>query len=76
MSKCTKDAQNVYAPLVMVSIWGRKRTLDNKRVYQNGSIDTRFDPPLLSLDSTFNKLSKKILKVTYVGYLYNHSCMC
>jgi hypothetical protein len=26
VSKCTKDAENVYAPLVMVSIGGRKMT--------------------------------------------------
>ncbi len=33
-AKYTKDAYeyNVYAPLVMVSIWGRKRTLPNKTV--------------------------------------------
>ncbi len=41
-SKRTKDAENVYAPLVMVS---RKRTLAGKTVYQNRSIDTSFDPP-------------------------------
>ncbi len=53
MKKCTKDAENVYAPLVMVSIWGWKRTLGDKTFYQNGSIDTSFDPPLFSLDNTF-----------------------
>jgi len=45
----TKDAENVHAPLVMVFIWGRKRTLTDKTVYQNGSIDTSFDLPLCSL---------------------------
>jgi hypothetical protein len=45
----SKDAENVYAPLVMVSIWGWKRTLADKTVYQNGSIDTSFDLPLCSL---------------------------
>jgi hypothetical protein len=35
----TKDAENVYAPLVVVSMLGRKRTLADKTVYQNGSID-------------------------------------
>jgi hypothetical protein len=34
--------------LVMVSIWGRKKTLADKIVYTN------FDPPKFSLDSTFN----------------------
>jgi hypothetical protein len=48
-SKCTKDAENVYAPLVMVSIGAGKRTLAGKTVYKNGSIDTSFDPPLFSL---------------------------
>ncbi len=43
-SKCAKDADNVYAPLVMVSIGGRKRTLASKTVYQNVSIDTIYDP--------------------------------
>ncbi len=47
-------AENIYAPLVMVSIGGQKRTLTGKIAYQNGSIDTSFDPPLFSLDSTFN----------------------
>jgi hypothetical protein len=53
LSKCTKGAENVYAPLVIVYIWGRKRTLVDKTVYQNRSIDPSFDPPLFSLDSTF-----------------------
>ncbi len=51
MSKCTMDAENVYAPLVMRFIWSRKRTL---AVDQNGSVDASFDPPLFSSDSTFN----------------------
>jgi hypothetical protein len=46
------NAKNVNAPLVMVSIWDRKRKLADETVYQNGSIDTSFDPPV-SLDSTF-----------------------
>ncbi len=54
-SKCTKDPENVYAPLMMVSIGARKRTLAGKTVYNDGSIDGKFDPPLFSLDSTFNK---------------------
>jgi hypothetical protein len=29
-------------------------TLAGKTVYQNGSIDTGFEPPLFSLDSAFN----------------------
>ncbi len=46
-SKCTKDAsKNVYTPLVMGLIWGRKRTFADKTVYPNGSIDTSFDTPL------------------------------
>jgi hypothetical protein len=49
-TQCIKDAENVYAPLVMVSIWGRKRTLADKTVCQNRSIYTSFDPPLFSLD--------------------------
>jgi hypothetical protein len=48
MSKCTKDAENFYAPLVMVAIWGQKMKHANKTVYQNGSIDASFDPPLFS----------------------------
>jgi hypothetical protein len=38
VSKCTKDAENVYAPLVMVSIWGPEKDI-SRQVYQNGSID-------------------------------------
>jgi hypothetical protein len=53
-SKCNKDAENVYAPLVMVSIGAQKRTLAGKTVYQNRSIDTSFNPLPFSLDSTFN----------------------
>ncbi len=34
---------NLYIPLVMVSIEGRKRKLADKTVYQNGSIDTSLD---------------------------------
>jgi hypothetical protein len=52
-SKCTRVAENVYAPLVMVPIGARKRTLAGQTVYKNESIDTSFDPPLFSLDSTF-----------------------
>jgi hypothetical protein len=52
--KCTKDAENVYAPLVMMSIRGPKRTLPGKRVHHK-RIDHSFDPPLFSLESTFNK---------------------
>jgi hypothetical protein len=37
-SKCTKDAENVYAPLVVEK--GRKRTLADKTADQNGPIDT------------------------------------
>jgi hypothetical protein len=65
-SICSKDAENVYAPLVMVSIWGRKRTLSDYTVYQNGSIDTSFDPPLFSLDLTF----KLVLIMTVVMCIY------
>jgi hypothetical protein len=43
---------NVYVPLVMLSILGWKRTFADKTVTQNGSIDSSFDPPLFSLDST------------------------
>jgi hypothetical protein len=42
VSKCTKDAENLYAPLVMVSksIGSRKMALAGNTVYQSGSIDT------------------------------------
>ncbi len=49
----SKDADKVYAPLMMVSIGSRKRTLACQTVFKNGLIDTTFDPPLFSLDSTF-----------------------
>jgi len=39
VSKCAKDAENVFAPLVIVSIGARKRTLAGERVHQNGLID-------------------------------------
>jgi hypothetical protein len=52
-SKCTKDAENVNAPLVMVSIGARKRTLSGLTVNKNKAINTSFDPPLFSLDNTF-----------------------
>jgi hypothetical protein len=51
---CTNDVEHVYVPSCVVSIWGRKRTLADKTVYQNGSFDTSFDQTLLSLDRTFN----------------------
>jgi hypothetical protein len=44
----------IHAPLVMVSIGARKRSLAGQTAYKNGSIDTSFEPPLFSLDSTFN----------------------
>jgi hypothetical protein len=53
VSKYTKDAENVFALLVMVSIGALKRTLAGKTFHQNGLIDTSFDPPQFSLDSTF-----------------------
>jgi hypothetical protein len=52
-SKCIKNAENVYAPFVMVSIGARKRTLAGNTVYKNGSIDTSFYPPLFSFENTF-----------------------
>jgi hypothetical protein len=45
----------------MVSIWGRKWTLADKTVYQNGSTDTSLDTPLISLDSTFGLFFKVFL---------------
>jgi hypothetical protein len=51
MSKCTKDAENFSAHLVMVAIWGQKMKHANKTVYQNGSIDASFDPALFSQDT-------------------------
>jgi hypothetical protein len=53
-SKCTKDADKVYAPLGMVSIGARKRTLPSQTVYKNRSIDTSFGPPMFSLDRILN----------------------
>jgi hypothetical protein len=50
-SKCTKDAENVFDPLVVVSIGAGKRTLAGKTIYKNGSIVTRPDPPLFSVDT-------------------------
>jgi hypothetical protein len=38
----------------IVSIGGRKKTLADKTVYPYVSINTNFDNPLLSLDSTFH----------------------
>jgi hypothetical protein len=52
VSKCNKVAENIDVPLMMVSIYGLKRTLP-KTVYRNESTDTSFDPTLLTLDSTF-----------------------
>jgi hypothetical protein len=52
-SKCTKGAENVCAPLVMVSIKVREMTLTDKTVYQNGSIDSSLDSILFSLDGIF-----------------------
>jgi hypothetical protein len=60
-SKLAKDAQNVSAALVMVSIGTQKRTLAGKAFHQNGSIDTSFDPPQFSLDSTFKSFFLKLL---------------
>jgi hypothetical protein len=53
LSYIRKDAENVYAPLVMVFIGARKRTLAGQTVYKNESTVTSFDPPLFSLDSSF-----------------------
>jgi hypothetical protein len=67
VSKCTKDSENLFAPL-MVSIGGWKMTLAGKTVYQNGSIDTSFDPPSFSLDSAF-----KYVKTTFapISFLFS-----
>jgi hypothetical protein len=35
-SKCTKDAEKIYALLVMVSIGGQKKTIAGQTVYKNG----------------------------------------
>jgi hypothetical protein len=48
-----KDAENIYAPLMMVSVWGQKRTLADKTVYQNGSIDTAFETVTIPVESLF-----------------------
>ncbi len=50
----------------MVSICGWKRTLADKTVYQNRAIDTSFDPPIFSLDSTLkaSELSGQFIKVS------------
>ncbi len=53
VAKCAKDAENNSAPLVMVFNGARRRTLAVQAVHQNGSIDTSFDPPQFSLNSTF-----------------------
>jgi hypothetical protein len=42
----------------MVSIGTRKKTLAGQTVYKNGSIDISFDPPMFSLNSTFNEKVK------------------
>jgi hypothetical protein len=52
----TKDIENVYAPLMMMSIWGWKRTLATKIVYENESINTSFNISLFSIDSTFKSI--------------------
>ncbi len=51
-----KTLNNVFSLLLMVSVAGAlKRTFAGKTitVHQNGSIDTGFDLPQFSLDSTF-----------------------
>ena len=48
------DTENVFDPL-MVFIGARKRTLVGKTFHQNGLIDTSFDPPQFSIDSTFKR---------------------
>ncbi len=57
-TKYYKDAENVDAPLVMMSIGGRKMTLAGKTVYHNGSIDTSFVLTHLrfSLNRTFTEI--------------------
>jgi hypothetical protein len=45
-----------YVTLVMLFFKGRKRTLADNTVYQNGSIDTTLHPLLFSLDSTWYPL--------------------
>jgi hypothetical protein len=51
----------------MVSIWGRKRTLADKTVFKNGSIDIGFEPPMTSLANIFKVLSLSPCEV-YVYY--------
>ncbi len=52
-----KDADNIFAPLMMVFIGALKRTLvAGKTVHQTESTDTSFDPPQFALDSTFKAL--------------------
>jgi hypothetical protein len=62
-SKSTKATKNVYAPLVMVSLGARKRTLADKRVHHNGSIDTNFNPPPppVAIGGLFVCVSAKLL---------------
>jgi hypothetical protein len=56
-SKSTKAAENVYAPLVMVSLgWCKVNdTCRQENTSNNGSIDTNFDPLQFPLDSTFKQ---------------------
>ncbi len=54
-----RDAESVFALLVMVSIGALKRTLAGKTIHQNGSIDTSFGPPQFSLDSIIKKEKSK-----------------
>jgi hypothetical protein len=61
-----------YAPLVMVSLLGRKRTLADKTVYQCLSIDTTLRPPLFSLDSTFKFVYRYHTKCKYGRFFYDH----
>jgi hypothetical protein len=51
----------------MVSIGARKRALAGYSVYHNGSIDTSFDPPLFSLDSTFKQAKSQSFTVCHNG---------
>ncbi len=55
--KCFEDAEIVLYPLMMISILNEKRKLSHKTVYTFWLIGTNFDPPQLSLDSTFNMSS-------------------
>ncbi len=63
-----QDADNVYAPVVIVSIWDRKRILAGQRVYQNRSIDTSFDPPQFSIDITFQRNSNTVFFLILIFY--------